>query len=86
MKALTVRNIPADVSRTIEQRATREGISLSRALIAILEEATGAKRTGVAKRLHHELDGLCGIWSAEEASAIENAIAQQRTIDPELWK
>jgi hypothetical protein len=35
---------------------------------------------------YHDLDHLAGTWSKEEAEAFEKLIAEQRTIDPELWK
>jgi plasmid stability protein len=86
MKAITVRNLPPAVARTIRERASREGISTNRAVISLLEEATGRKRPRVAAPLHHELDVLAGAWSREESLEFGRALREQRTIDPELWK
>jgi plasmid stability protein len=86
MKAITVRNLPPAVARTIRERASREGISTNRAVISLLEEATGRKRPRGSASLHHDLDALAGTWSREESVELERALREQRTIDPELWK
>ena len=86
MKAITVRNLPVAVARTIRERSSREGISSNKAIISLLEEATGKKRPRAAAPLHHELDALAGTWSREESVEFERALREQRTIDPELWK
>jgi plasmid stability protein len=86
MKAITVRNLPPAVARTIRERASREGISTNKAVISLLEEATGRKRLRAATPLHRELDALAGTWSREESVEFERALREQRTIDPELWK
>lgn len=86
MKAITVRNLPPAVARTIRERASREGISANRAVISLLEEATGKKRPRGAAPVHHEFDALAGSWNREESVEFERALRAQRGIDPELWK
>jgi plasmid stability protein len=87
MKAITVRNLPPAVARAIGERASKEGISTNRAVVSLLEEATGRRRPrAAAAPLHHDLDALAGIWSREESVEFERALREQRTIDPELWK
>ena len=86
MKAITVRNLPPAVARSIRERASREGISTNKAVISLLEEATGRKRPRAAAPLHHDLDAFAGTWSREESVEFERALREQRTIDPELWK
>ena len=41
MKAITLRNLPPDVAKAVKQKARREGRSLNRAIIRLLEETTG---------------------------------------------
>jgi plasmid stability protein len=72
MKPITLRNLPEPVSRIIRQRAATEGISLSRAVIKVLEERLGHQA------LHHDLDDLAGSWSEEEARAFDRTLAAQR--------
>jgi len=57
------------------------GLSLNRTVIRMLEEAAGQRR-----ELHHDLDALAGTWSDDEGAAFEAALAEQRRVDPELWK
>ena len=86
MKAITVRNLPPAVVRTIRERASREGISTNKAVISLLEQATGKKRPQAVAPLHHELDALAGAWSRKESVELERALREQRPIEPELWK
>ena len=86
MKAITVRNLPPAVARTVRERALREGTSTNKAVISLLEEATGRKRPRAAAPAHHDLDALAGAWSRKESVEFERALRGQRTIDPELWK
>lgn len=86
MNAITVRNLPPEVARVIREKAKREKISLNRAVISLLEEATG---TGQRKRgdvRHHDLDRFAGCWSQEEYDEFMEALWEQRQIEPEMWK
>lgn len=87
MKAITLRNLPPELARTIRQKAEEQGTSINKAVIKLLEEGTGVrdKKKG-KKRLHDSLDNLAGSWTEEEAAEFEKALAAQRTIDPDLWK
>jgi hypothetical protein len=38
------------------------------------------------RELHYDLDHLAGTWSEEEAEAFDAALAEQRRVDPEIWK
>jgi plasmid stability protein len=82
MTAITLRNIPLKLQEAIRQRAGKDGLSLNKTVLRMLEEAA-SQRAG--RELHHDLDHLAGTWSAEEAAAFEAALAEQRRIDPGLW-
>lgn len=84
MKALTLRHLRPELSRIIERKAREAGTSLSGAVLAILEQATGLTKRGREK--HHDLDHLAGSWSKEQSEAFEKTLARQRKIDPELWR
>lgn len=86
MKALTLRDLPPHVARMIERRAREQGVSLTRAVIQLLEERIGEQRARRRAQVHHDLDSLAGSWTEEEAAAFDEALAKQRPIDPELWK
>ena len=84
MKALTLRRLRPELARAIERKAHEGGLSLSGAVLVLLEEATGLVKK--RREVHHDLDFLAGAWSKEEARAFDRTLAQQRMIDPELWK
>lgn len=85
MKAITLRNIPAEVDKAIRKRAKRARVSVNKAVIGLLEEHLIPEKSNRAER-HHDLDHLCGSWTAADAAAFERALDKQRAIDPDLWK
>jgi plasmid stability protein len=85
MKAITLRNLPASLDRTIRQRAKKKGVSINKVVISLLQDHLGESEMGPVRR-YHDLDGLAGSWSKQKAEAFEKTLAQQRAIDPEMWK
>lgn len=86
MKAITLRNLPPEVARTVQLRAKQKKTSVNKAVIELLEESAGNTARKKAPARYHDLDHLAGTWTKEEADAFEKLITEQRTIDPELWK
>lgn len=84
VKAITLRNLPQDVAKAVKQKARKEGLSLNRAIIRLLEEITGG--SGSRKEIHHDLDHLAGRWSEQEYQGFMEALRDQRRIDPEMWR
>jgi hypothetical protein len=85
MKAITLRNIPPDLDKAIRKRARGKRVSVNKAVLGLLEEHLSS---GKHKRLelHHDLDYLCGSWPQDMAETFDKALAEQRSIDPDVWK
>jgi hypothetical protein len=73
---VTVRNLPPAVAKAVRDKARKENLSLNRAVIRLLEEATGEKRG--TTEIHHDLDHLAGTWSEEEYQQFMAALSEQR--------
>ncbi len=86
MKAVTLRNIPTELVRVIERRARQSGKSLNRTIIEALEASLLNRPKKKERRVYHDLDWMVGSWTKGEADEFDRALAEQRTIDPELWK
>ena len=89
MNAITVRNLPPAVAKAVKAKARRENLSLNKAIVRLLEEATdeAAHTTQEAKAaVPDDLDHLAGTWSAAESRQFERALRKQREVDPEMWK
>lgn len=85
MKAITLRNLPPNLARIVQQRAKQKKTSVNKAVIELLEESArgkAKKKTPVLR--YHDLDLLAGTWTEEEAAAFYKLIAEQRAIDPRL--
>jgi hypothetical protein len=85
MNAITIRNLPPTVARAVREKARKEKLSLNKAVIQLLEQATGT-RPKAGPVLHRDLDHLAGTWSETEYREFTAALRDQRQIDPEMWK
>ena len=83
-KAITVRNLPREVERAVQDKARKEGWSLNRAVAALLAEATG-RAAGKASG-HHDFDKYAGRWRKAEADAFDASLRDQRKVDPADWR
>jgi hypothetical protein len=87
LNAITVRNLPPAVARAVKEKARREKLSLNKAVVRLLEEATGQGATKPVEPLHHDLDHLFGAWSGEEADAFDAFLREHRSVlDPDMWR
>ena len=84
MKAITLRNLPPNLARIVQQRAKQKKTSVNKAVIDLLEESAGGKAKKKTPARYHDLDHLAGTWTEEEAAALYKLIAEQRAIDPRL--
>jgi hypothetical protein len=86
MNAITVRNLPPAVAKAVKEKARRDKLSLNKAIVRLLEEATDNAGKGGRRIVHHDLDRFFGTWTKNEADAFDEALKEQRQIDPEMWK
>lgn len=86
MKVVTLRNLSPALARAIRRKADVTRSSISKTVIALLEESVGITRRRREERVHHDLDDLSGVWTRDEAALFEKALKAQRTIDAELWQ
>jgi len=85
VNAVTVRNLPPGVAKAVKEKARKEKLSLNKAIVRLLEEATGVEK-GEKKVVHRDLDRFFGTWTKEEADAFDEAVREHRQIDPEMWE
>ena len=85
MNAITVRNLPPAVAKAVKEKARKEKLSLNKAILKLLEQATGAGK-GEKRIVHHDLDHLAGAWSEAEYRQFMEALGEQRQTDPKMWK
>ncbi len=85
MTTLTLRGINSDLAELLRRRAARQGKSVNRCIVELVEEAVLGDSTG-KPREHHDLDHLFGSLSEEYARMIDDAVAESRTVDEEVWR
>ena len=85
LKQITIRGIPDEIAKIIKKEAKEKHLSINKALLSLLEKATGIKSKS-RKIIYHDLDHLFGVWSKKDAEIFEKNVKTQRKIDQDLWK
>jgi plasmid stability protein len=77
----TLRNLPKHLDRAIRERARREQKSLNEVAIDALLRAFGMQGEHAAQR---DLADIAGSW--REDPELDAVLAEQRRVDPDLWR
>jgi plasmid stability protein len=78
-RQLTVRNVPAEVGKRLDRLSRERGESLNAVVVGILTDSVGVE----ARRARLE---RYATWSEDDAAAFDQALADQRVIDADLWR
>jgi hypothetical protein len=84
LKALTIRKMPDEVADAVRSRAQEAGLSFNRALISLLQERISG--AGQKKKVRRDLSYIAGSWSDKEYADFSRSVAEQRKIDPKMWR
>ena len=79
---MTLRQVPEAVEKGLRLRARKEGHSLNRSAIELLEKALGIRAIDARKR---DLSHFAGQWSHEECRTFERNMRVFEKIDAEVW-
>lgn len=77
---ISLRNLPKEVEKAILETSHREGISLNKATLRLLE---GQLRKPAR---NSDFEEFFGAWSNVEADAFDAALAGMRRVDPADWE
>ena len=77
---ISLRNLPKDVEKAILETSRREGISINKATLRLLE----AQLRKPAR--NSDFEEFCGAWSSAEADAFDAALVEMRRVDPADWE
>lgn len=77
----TLRNVPPALDRALRRRAKQLSKSLNEVALEALTRGAGVEHE---VREHADLDFLFGSWVDDPE--FDQAIADQRKIDPDLWR
>ncbi len=82
MRHLTIRNVPPDLARRLDDEKRARGRSLNQTVLELLAQALGL----AGGRRSNGIAALAGTWSRAEHDAFERAVAETEQIDEELWR
>ncbi len=77
----TIRNIPAELDRSLREQARKRGISLNDAAIEAMMHGLGVAES---EPVYGDLDDLAGTWMPDPE--FDAAVADQDTVDRESWR
>jgi hypothetical protein len=83
MRHLTIRNVPPELARRLEEEKVERGRSLNQTVLELLSQALGVRGRG---RRSNGLAALGGTWSAEQVAQLESALGFTEELDEELWR
>lgn len=77
----TIRRVPGQVDAALRRRAQRRGRSLNDVALEALAQGAGVSGERVPQR---DLEDIAGTWRKDRA--FERALAEQDTVDEEMWR
>ncbi len=83
MKSLTIYSIDPELVKAIESLAHSTGLSRSEVVKNLLRKALDLDKKKEPRR---DFSAFCGVWSAEEAEAFEEAVRPFGKVDQDLWQ
>jgi len=85
-RQLTLRGFEPEVERALRQLARREGISLNKAALRLLRRGAGLGDAKHDPAIGNALDHFIGTWSDDEAREVDDAVAELRRVDDDMWR
>jgi hypothetical protein len=76
----TLRNVPPGLDRALRQRAKQLSRSLNEVAIEAMARGAGVAHEPVEQ---HDIDFLFGSWVKDPD--VDQALSDQRKVDPDLW-
>jgi hypothetical protein len=77
-RQITLRNPSPELTAKLKQLAEQAGESMNTVALRLLEQAAGIEQ-------RRERFERFATFTEEEAAELDEAVAEQRRIDPELW-
>ncbi len=77
---ISLRNLPPEIEAAILQTSKREGISLNRATIRLLEASLARPAR------NSDFDEFLGRWRKRQADTFDRALRKMRRVEPADWQ
>lgn len=84
MKSLTIHNIEREIADAIERMAHTTGLSQNKVVKKLLRKALELE-TETPEKPRRDLSAFFGVWTKEEATAIEQSLKVFDKVDEDLW-
>ena len=84
IKAITLRHLPDYVAHAVQEKAKKEHLSISKAIVLLLEDHICEGKGHLKKK--RDLSWMVGTLADDDARAFDDALKEQRQIDSEMWK
>jgi hypothetical protein len=81
MRQITIRGVPDELARALEEEKQRRGTSLNQAVLDLLRQGLGL--TG---QYDNGLSKFAGTWTKQEFADFEKQMDLFEQVDAELWQ
>jgi len=85
MKSITIHNLDTTLDSLIRKTARREGLSLNKTIIKMLEKAFGLCRTKKNNNIEEYKD-LSGVWNDKDFESFEKNVSDFEKTDQGDWQ
>ena len=86
MATMSIRGLDDKLLSRLKRRAEREGSSLNRLVVSLLQDDAGAARKPRPLQKYDDLNSLAGTWNSQQVREFERDTAAFSEVDPGLWK
>ena len=86
MNALSIRNIPQPVVKSIRRLARESHKSINKTVVELLAQGTGVQSDENPSRKKRDLGTVFTRWTREEFEEFQNHTGDFNHIDDELWR
>jgi len=85
MKSITIHNLDTTLDSMIRKTARREGLSLNKTIIKMLEKAFGLCRNKKSNNIDEYKD-LSGVWNEKDFETFEKNVSDFEKTDQSDWQ
>lgn len=83
---ITIHHLDDASAEWIEEQASQRGVDKEEIVLHLIHRGINLEQKKAQLPTYHDLDSLAGTWSEDDAAEFDDATANLRQVDKELWR